>query len=380
MLAYIIQFFKKNYFNKNFPLQYRVYIIFFLESYVISFFLAVSNTILGKGMWGITLQWAYVLFCTMVLFCFVEFHRKLQKKLLIFITFGYIPFLFFQTAGYDGTAWYFAIMGVFLLAITFRGKKCTAVVGLNVLLLIACSVIQYLYPDMIIYHESRRDQIIDLVISLVAVAAGISVLTAYIIDAFEAEQTQIKELLIQLEENNKELSDLSNKDALTGAYNRRYLDQFMDRELEICERTGYPLCILMLDLDFFKRVNDTYGHQFGDTVLKNTSAMIQKELRKYDILARYGGEEFLVALSATDIDAGIQIAERICRAVGQHVYPNGVNVTISIGITEYHDGDTIESIIERADTHLYSAKNNGRNRVWGKHVQDVNIQLENTGF
>jgi len=152
-------------------------------------------------------------------------------------------------------------------------------------------------------------------------------------------------------------------DDLTGIYNHRYIFQCLQQELRRAKRYKHPLTVMMLDLDHFKLVNDRWGHQVGDHVLKSVARIIASNLRETDMVGRYGGEEFLVILPMTDIKDGLQVAERIRKEVQEASFrQKGLKVTISIGAAQYN-GDKLDKLIGRADSLLYQAKNNGRNRV-----------------
>lgn len=162
--------------------------------------------------------------------------------------------------------------------------------------------------------------------------------------------------------------EASYKDALTGAYNRAFLDQTLEREMEICRRQQGSLALLMLDLDHFKSINDNYGHCVGDTVIKEVVNCINQSIRQTDICFRYGGEEFLVMLNNASIKDVYHISERIRQSINNERFmyeKEPFKVTASIGFTQMQAFDNQESLIERADQALYQAKNNGRNQVLG---------------
>ncbi|MGQ9828153.1 MAG: sensor domain-containing diguanylate cyclase [Roseiflexus sp.] len=160
-------------------------------------------------------------------------------------------------------------------------------------------------------------------------------------------------------------------DELTGIWNRRSFFENVRREFQRSQRTLHPLAILMIDVDYFKSVNDTYGHTVGDYVLHGVAERCRNQLRIIDIIGRYGGEEFAVALPETDIHAAGQIAERLRVAVERAPFitdHGSIALTISIGAAVYHPEDhvTLDAVIDRADRALYMAKRSGRNcvRVW----------------
>ncbi|MEH6823394.1 MAG: diguanylate cyclase [Motiliproteus sp.] len=159
----------------------------------------------------------------------------------------------------------------------------------------------------------------------------------------------------------------STRDPLTGLINRRVLMKQLDNERQNFEQLQQPFSVLMLDLDRFKRINDNYGHQTGDAVLKMTATILTQYARPADTIARYGGEEFMIVLPGFSAEQSLPLAEQIRSAVEQQSTPSpqgaAIQVTTSIGLTEYRSGEALEATIERADNLLYKAKQQGRNQV-----------------
>ncbi len=162
-------------------------------------------------------------------------------------------------------------------------------------------------------------------------------------------------------------------DALTGFYNRRQLEDRIKQEVSNAKRQKAPLCGIMTDIDFFKNVNDTYGHAAGDLVLKTIAKIIRGQLREYDIAGRYGGEEFSILLPFTKIKEAEMVAERLRKTIESKtidiskVTPDSdvktINITLSLGIYEIKETDSDEDLLRKADKALYHAKNTGRNKV-----------------
>lgn len=155
-------------------------------------------------------------------------------------------------------------------------------------------------------------------------------------------------------------------DELTGAMSFSHTMYALDRQVGKSAESGRPLCVLMADLDFFKKVNDTYGHLVGDIVLKHTAERIRSAMRDFDIVGRFGGEEFVILMANTDLELGKAIAERIRQSIAQapfHVKKHTIDVTISIGVALLKPGETRDAVLERADAAMYAAKMAGRNRV-----------------
>ncbi len=154
-------------------------------------------------------------------------------------------------------------------------------------------------------------------------------------------------------------------DPLTGTNNRSAMDVVLKREVDLSNRQGMPLSIILLDIDHFKKVNDTYGHSAGDVCLQSVAHCVEDSIRGSDLLFRCGGEEFLVLLSQTGKDGALQLAERIRRHVQDLELPSvgGRRLSISLGVTQIQSGDSVRALYDRADKALYAAKDAGRNTV-----------------
>ena len=164
------------------------------------------------------------------------------------------------------------------------------------------------------------------------------------------------------------LREMSIKDPLTGLYNRRHMDASFEMEINRAKRKSFPVSVIMLDIDHFKRINDSYGHEAGDTVLKNLGSFLIKSVRTSDIVCRYGGEEFLMILPETDIDIAFSRAEDIRLTFGKmHIQAGNQiikDITISAGVSAFPAfGENANTVIAAADAALYKAKESGRDRV-----------------
>ncbi len=182
-------------------------------------------------------------------------------------------------------------------------------------------------------------------------------------------KAKLHRLMRELQEKNARLEALVNLDGLTGVYNHRYFQNSIKREIARAVRDGRSLCLIMFDVDHFKRFNDEHGHQMGDLVLREICASASKTLRENDMLARYGGEEFAVLLPNTDLDTALSIAETLRAAIATTPVERGperYHVTISLGVACLDPtlGEaTPEELISQADQALFQAKRQGRNRV-----------------
>jgi len=183
-------------------------------------------------------------------------------------------------------------------------------------------------------------------------------------------RNQEKNLRISLEKEVKEkekltleLKELSTLDSLTGLYNRRFLIAFAGNQVSQCERFGEIFSLILIDIDDFKSINDTFGHQEGDRVLINISRLFVENIRKSDAVARYGGEEFLILSPHHDIESAKILAEKIRLLVQKEQLSEKIKVTISLGVTTYKPNSTIDDLFSESDKALYLAKTTGKNKV-----------------
>ena len=175
----------------------------------------------------------------------------------------------------------------------------------------------------------------------------------------------VKKLQDQLRQRNVELDRMSRTDALTGLYNRRHLDEELVRQQSDANRHHDPLCVLLLDIDHFKKINDSFGHPAGDLVLCAFADRLRAELRRSDIAGRWGGEEFLVIMPRTDLGGALEVAERLRRATATSPLVDGVHrisATVSGGCV-LGRGEDPDALLQSVDTCLYGAKASGRNRI-----------------
>ncbi len=190
-------------------------------------------------------------------------------------------------------------------------------------------------------------------------------------EKLEESNKQIKKLTKELEETRKEAMT----DFLTQVANRASFDRAISDMVQDFYNRNYPFALLMLDIDNFKKINDTYGHQAGDYVLRELARVIKEQLRARDLIARYGGEEFAVLLPGVTFSQAIRIAERIRKAVEKHLFRyegKDIPVTVSVGLAVMREGLDETSIVEKADQALYLAKKSGKNCV----RTDLDVELE----
>ncbi len=161
----------------------------------------------------------------------------------------------------------------------------------------------------------------------------------------------------------KKLEELATIDGLTAIFNRYKIDVSLEKQMEIARRYHRKMSIIFFDIDYFKKVNDTYGHEVGDLVLIEISKLVTQNIRQSDIFGRWGGEEFLIILPETSLESAKKLAEKLRKIIENHTFEKVGKITCSFGVTEFKEDDTYETIISRVDELLYKSKTSGRNRV-----------------
>jgi diguanylate cyclase (GGDEF)-like protein len=216
-----------------------------------------------------------------------------------------------------------------------------------------------LYLENNLVNEGFPEERVEL-LSILSSQAAISIENSRLYtDLEEKVEERTAQLMLALEG----LEELATTDKLTGLYNRRKFEEVLTAEIIRIQRFEHPGSLIIFDIDNFKEVNDTFGHQAGDEVLKRLSATVKAWLRNVDTLARWGGDEYTILMPETDLKGATTLAEKIRLGVTVQKIPKAGMVTISLGVTEYRNGDSMESMLKRADEALYRAKRNGRDRV-----------------
>jgi diguanylate cyclase (GGDEF)-like protein len=220
-------------------------------------------------------------------------------------------------------------------------------------------VIVYVGPRIEIPTATLAGQILTW-----GVIAGVLARCIWLVSLVRNLLQRIREKHAALNAALKRIEILASKDELTGLDNRRSLTQMLGEQIALHERAGLSLCVAMLDIDYFKRINDEFGHGVGDQVLRIFAELVTGVLRATDRLGRYGGEEFMVILPATTAQEAAGPMQRIRDAISDHDWSSVVpRVTVTIGVTEYRLGESLDELVKRADQALYRGKDAGRDRV-----------------
>lgn len=203
---------------------------------------------------------------------------------------------------------------------------------------------------------------------------------AHLQRAARRQASELSQEIRHLKDDLARLEELASHDRLTGAWNRRRFEEAVAGEMGLARRRRAPLSLILLDLDHFKRINDTYGHPAGDAVLAGAAAAFRPVLRASDSLVRWGGEEFLVLAPSTHLDGARRLAERLRAAMEAAELPVGERVTLSAGVAEYLLDEPLDAWVARVDEALYRAKAEGRNRVIADETTSPRRTLHGAGL
>ena len=230
-------------------------------------------------------------------------------------------------------------------------------------LLVLAAVMLGVYAGVVgLHHAQQHNAALLRLESLHGLALAVA-LPAFILLTDKVQR--LYRSLYQASRKIKNIQEDAQRDALTGCFNRRYVLAALEEQRQLADETGIPLCLAVLDIDHFKRINDELGHLGGDEVLRNFVRIAQQGVRGGDVFGRYGGEEFLLIFPATSLLPALNTCERIRAQVEAHAWSGLLKgrVTVSIGVTQYVQGESVLEFFSRADTAMYLAKEGGRNQV-----------------
>jgi len=220
---------------------------------------------------------------------------------------------------------------------------------------------EILFVKNLNYYTDKRDYIQNISIALGLFLILFSVY--FLRKLFKSFMTTIHSYQTKIEIKNRTLSKLINLDHLTKINNRQSIETILKKERNRAARYANPLSIIMLDIDDFKKINDTYGHNIGDKVLREFAKVVLSVIRETDHFGRWGGEEFILVATETSLEDAVTLAEKLRESISAFDFIESHRVSCSIGVTQYHDEEDIDTLIHHADLAMYDAKDSGKNRV-----------------
>lgn len=292
-------------------------------------------------------------------------YRAISKLSFLVLAYTSLVYIWLQNGGFGGPIgiFFFAIL---VFSLFFLDEHRYFAIVMNLCAIAFALIFNYHYPELINGYSSIELQVLDYGISYVLLAVSIFIIARIITTEYRREEMQVRNQKKRLEALNLQLEKMAYYDHLTGVANRRLFMQQLSQKLSAKKLNNDGFCLIIADLDFFKKINDRYGHSIGDQVLKAFTQHITKKLDKNGFLARLGGEEFAIIVHSNNLRESRTIATTILnatRAIEVNSLKNEpVAVTVSLGLTMAKKGDTADTIMHRADDALYRSKNNGRNR------------------
>lgn len=298
------------------------------------------------------LAWINVVSLAMYVYAYRAFSQRRNRLAIMLIRTEVLVHAGLGTVliGWDSGFHYFLLMFIPALFVTMRARSAWILVG--------CMWLYYVGLDVLMWYIEPLQPISSNALLAVHIfnLTVVFGMFAYLALFYVSTVTRA----------HKRLARMATTDSLTGLFNRRHMIALTEKELARHHRRPSNLTFMLMDIDYFKQVNDQYGHDIGDRVLGGVSQMLTDSMREQDFIGRWGGEEFLAVLPETDIEQAAVSAERIRKAIESLVIESDgklINVTISIGITQYRAEELLSNAIARADHALYEGKSGGRNRV-----------------
>lgn len=343
-------------YSESFSLEHRLFNIFSLVAFCSALLLSIVNFILK---FSFIMVFGPLSFGFLMAYCFYISRKKkvLQLPVLICAIAMVLiaPLLWIYNGGSTGGSQYFLFF-IGVLAAIVNNRRIRNYLLLTFMVLITTLIsIEFLYPQAITYFTSPGQRYVNVLLGF-NLSAGIIILLFFVFaDGYRREQERVKQYSQHLEE-------VAITDGLTGLYNHRFVRQRLEEEISKARRYKRKLSVIMLDIDYFKKLNDTQGHQYGDYVLKRIAEILQESVRNTDAIGRYGGEEFIIVCSETGLAEAYMLANRLRAEIERSQFKRQIQVTISGGVAELHE-ENIQQLVEKADRCLYSAKRLGRNRI-----------------
>ena len=386
-------------YGKNISIRHRIFNAVFLVGICMSFSCSLMNYFLdlGKTATLITFACGVITVGLYAAFKISGNYELLSLIIVILLSFVFSPTMWLVAGGTYTSIPYYMIINAGIIALLLIGLQRKIIFFLFALIVGALMVIEYQRPDLVEMYESQLVRYIDLAFGLFICLFSIAVLIAVLMDSYMDEFRKSEQYLATLEEKNKEieaknkmlekrnaefikakeeaeklnkllnaekdkLQMLSITDYLTGAYNKMHITSCLRAEVEAAHKNQKKITVAMIDLDNFKKVNDTFGHLYGDYVLKKIASTIISNLRKNDILGRFGGDEFLIIMRDTGREEGYTMLERIRQKILEIEWENDLAVTISGGVVEV-ESDDLDKLLKKVDRLLYKAKKKNKNLI-----------------
>jgi len=362
---------------EKFSLEHRIFNFTAVAAIILALTAGIENVYLDLPLPLIASMFIYMLI--MILLYYLSRFKGMAEPVItvscVILLLFFTPAEWILNGGIDGGAHYtILIFGMVICAIC-SGWKRNFFIVLLLLMVLSLGIFEYYFPEEIYYHTNRTTKYIDAISTFIITIVVTVLLFQVFLKYYDYERIRVLDYTLRLEE-------MAITDGLTDLFNHTYLSCLLEDRLHESLHYNSSLSIIMFDLDHFKDINDTYGHEFGNKVLIEVANSLKNNLRSTDIIVRYGGEEFLIICPETTLVDAVLLAKRLALAVKNLNLGNEITVTLSGGVAEF-DKDSSEStinLIEKADDALYAAKNKGRNRIalYSRQTGHVSFAKTNT--
>ncbi len=345
-------------YNKELPLDHLVFLYTAAAGILMSIFGLGYNMLQGIGVFSLPVLVLYLtITISSVLYSVVKKRWYGAAVIVLGVSvFFLIPFLWFTIGGVTGSTAPMMLTGALCIALVFRGAVRTSMLVAEGIMLLVFVGLEYHFPNIVVHYSSRTEHFMDMAFGLTMSFVANTILVFTVKDQYARVRDEKTRLVHRLER-------LSLTDALTGLYNRRFLSASIDEEMRLAYDKGSRLTLCILDIDHFKDINDTYGHEYGDEVLFNIAQIMEASLTEGEIFGRYGGEEFVVLFPGKTPREALPTVRALGDHVRTHGWTHGKPVTISGGLSDYVKGISYSEFVEAADKNLYIAKREGRDRM-----------------
>lgn len=353
-----LAFIKEKFFAKNASLEEKTFLLVSFSGIFMSAIGLAGNLSLGLSVVTLIIPAINILIDIVCITYFTKTGRWQIPSFIVILyaIFVLFPSLWFSTGGATGSTMPFVVLIGIFVVIAFKGRFRACILSIVIVMFTTFTLLEMHYPAITTPYPDRESHYIDLALGMI-LSYCVSVYLAYqVLGDYEKSKKESEALVRQLEIN-------SITDALTGIYNRRFLSACLDEEMRKAYDSGDELAICIMDIDFFKKINDTYGHNYGDEVLVGLSRCVAGSLGDDEIFGRYGGEEFLIIFKGCSLAGAVAKMEAVRESLKKLQWVDGICVTLSGGLSAYQKGVSFSKFLEEADGNLYRAKQEGRNRI-----------------
>lgn len=349
--------------QKNRELENYLFNIIVIVAAIVSIVTIITNIIIGFPL-SVNIKWTYIVLLSFFVYRFINQSNEKYYRLIYFLSviLIIIPIGWIESGGSGNNTIAYVFLLMICISIFFHDKLRTIMLSILIVIFTLLQTIEYFYPQVIIKHNPAT-QFYDRLFQVPLTLLGGFLLIKQFADAYNREEEKLSNYSKKLKKANEELEYMATRDGLTGLYNRRKFNDELNKNIMNEESINKGMFMVIFDIDYFKSINDTYGHIVGDKVLYAIARITEGSMPEDSIISRWGGDEFAIVYIGEE-HILINSIENLYKNIRKINFDKLKRVTISSGITKIEFGEDIKSIFKRADDYLYEAKSMGRNRYF----------------